>query len=329
MTVWGDRSRAPDRVTVSPLPADDPGAALRGRPVLVTGASGFLGRHLVRRLQRVGAEVHGLTRPDAPPRSGPVAWHRADLGDADAVRAVVGEVRPAAIVHLASQVRGDRDGDLAMSMLEANTRAAVTVMTAAREEPGCRVVLAGSIEEPRGDAPPVSPYAAAKAAATGYARLFHAQDDLPVTVLRIAMVYGPDQPDVRKLVPHVCTALARGHAPSVGSGTRGVDWVYVEDVAEALVLAAVRPDAPGQVLDVGSGRAVTIAEVVAELADLAGHRGALGLGARGDRRDEHVHLADPDPAAEVLGWRARTPLRDGLARTLAWYRDHIEDAAAG
>lgn len=119
-------------MTVSPLPtpADGPGAALRGRPVLVTGASGFLGRHLVRRLQRVGAEVHGLTRPDAPARSGPVAWHRADLGDADAVRAVVREVRPAAIVHLASQVRGDRDGDLAVSMLEANTRPAVTVMTA-------------------------------------------------------------------------------------------------------------------------------------------------------------------------------------------------------
>jgi UDP-glucose 4-epimerase len=225
--------------------------------------------------------------------------------------------------------RGDRDGDLAVSMLDANTRAAVAVMTAAREEPGARVVLAGSIEEPRGDEAPVSPYAAAKAAATGYARLFHAQDDLPVTVLRIAMVYGPDQPDVGKLVPHVCTALARGIAPSVGSGTRGVDWVYVEDVVEALVLAAVRPEAPGHVLDVGSGRAVTIAEVVAELADLAGHRGPLGLGAREDRRDEHVHLADPAPAAEVLGWRARTPLRDGLARTLAWYRGRTEDAAAG
>lgn len=156
-------------------------------------------------------------------------------------------------------------------MLDANTRAAVAVMTAAREEPGACVVLAGSIEEPRGDEAPVSPYAAAKAAATGYARLFHAQDDLPVTVLRIAMVYGPDQPDVGKLVPHVCTALARGIAPSVGSGTRGVDWVYIEDVVEALVLAAVRPEALGHVLDVGSGRAATIAEVVAELADLAGH----------------------------------------------------------
>jgi UDP-glucose 4-epimerase len=320
----------------APLPAptgtdDDPAASLRGRAVLVTGASGFLGRHLVRRLDRLGAHVHALTRPEAPARpSGAVrTWHRAELGDAAAVGAVVREVRPAAVVHLASQVQGDRDGDLAVPMLEANTRAAVAVMVGAREEPTCRVVLAGSIEEPRGDEPPCSPYAAAKAAATGYARLFHAQDDVPVTVLRIAMVYGPDQPDRRKLVPHVCEHLVRGTVPRLGSGTREVDWVYVEDVAEALVLAAVAPDAPGRVLDVGSGRGVTIAEVVSELADLAGHRGPIGLGAREDRPDERVHIADPEPAAEALGWRARTALRDGLARTLAWQRDHGTPAAAG
>jgi len=316
---------------MSPLAGDDPTTTLRGRPVLVTGASGFLGRHLVRRLQRLGAEVHAITRPRSPTRHGgtAVTWHRSDLGDADAVRTVLREVRPAAVFHLASEVRGDRDGDLAVTMLDANTRTAVTVMTAAREEQDCRVVLAGSIEEPRGDEPPVSPYAAAKAAATAYARLFHTQEGLPVTVLRIAMVYGPDQPDTRKLVPHVCTSLARGAVPALGSGTRGVDWVYVEDVAEALVLAAVRRGAPGRVLDVGSGNEVTIAEVVEELADLAGHRGPLGLGARDDRRDERVHVADPGPAAEVLGWRARTPLRDGLAHTLAWYRDHVGSAAAG
>ncbi|GAA4799762.1 NAD(P)-dependent oxidoreductase [Actinomycetospora chlora] len=304
--------------------------SLHGRPVLVTRASGFLGRHLVRRLHALGSHVHAVARPGTPPRpTGDVRrWHHADLGDADALAAVVRAARPVAVVHLASEVRGDRDGDLAVTMLEANTRAAVAVMTAARAEPGCRVVLAGSIEEPRGDEPPVSPYAAAKAAATGYARLFHAQDGLPVTVLRIAMVYGPDQPDTAKLVPHVCRSLVAGAVPTLGSGTRGVDWVHVEDVADALVRAAVAPDAPGQVLDVGSGRVVTIAEVVRELADLAGHHGPLGLGARGDRTGERVQVADPEPAARVLGWRATTPLRDGLAGTLAWYREHEAPAAS-
>lgn len=168
--------------------------------------------------------------------------------------------------------------------------------------------------------PPCSPYAAAKAAATGYARLFHAQWDLPVTVLCIAMVYGPDQPDSPKLVPYVSQCVLDGDPPSLSSGTRPVDWVYVEDVAAALIRAATRPAATGQVIDVGSGGTATVADVVTELADLAGYRGPLGFGDMTDRRDDVAHVADPDPAAEYLGWRADTPLREGLARTLAWHQ---------
>jgi UDP-glucose 4-epimerase len=295
--------------------------ALRGCPVLVTGATGFLGRHLARRLLRFGAEVHALTRsttsvlPDLPG----VTWHRGDLTDADALGRLMRRIAPTAVFHLASQVQGHRESVLALPMLEANTAAAVAVMTAAHDLPGCRVVLAGSIEEPRGDEPPCSPYAAAKAAATGYARLFHAQWDLPVTVLRIAMVYGPDQPDSRKLVPYVSRCVLDGNPPSLSSGTRPVDWVYVEDVAAALIRAATRPGATGQVIDIGSGGTATVADVVTELADLAGYRGPLGFGDVTDRRHDVAHVADPDPAAEYLAWRADTPLREGLARTLAWH----------
>ncbi|MHC1559620.1 NAD-dependent epimerase/dehydratase family protein [Actinomycetospora sp. C-140] len=307
-------------------PQADPAApepdALRGRPVLVTGATGFLGRHLVRRLRHLEAEVHALTRgdgehdPDLPGTS----WHRGDVADPDELGRLVRDVAPAAVFHLAGHVAGDRDSDLALSMLEANTRAAVAVMTAAHDLGDCRVVLAGSLEEPRGDEPPSSPYAAAKSAATGYARLFHAQWGLPVTVLRIAMVYGPDQPDDEKLVPYVSRCLLDGAAPELSSGTRLVDWVYVDDVVDALVRAATSERA-GHVLDIGSGRTASIADVVTELADLAGYDGPLGFGDRADRRGDRTLIADPDPAAEQLGWRATTPLRDGLARTLAWHAD--------
>jgi UDP-glucose 4-epimerase len=315
-----------------PTPAPPPAAApaladtdaLRGRPVLVTGATGFLGRHLCRRLLDLGARVHALTRdagterPDLPG----VTWHRGDLTNADTVGHTVGGVAPAVVFHLASDVQGRRESALALPMLDANTRAAVAVMTAAHDLPGCRVVLAGSIEEPQGDEAPCSPYAAAKAAATGYARLFHSQWDLPVTVLRIAMVYGPDQPDTGKLVPYVVRCLLDGAAPALSSGTRPVDWVYVDDVCDALLRAATRPGAAGAVVDVGSGQTATVADVVTELADLAGYRGRLGFGDVTDRRHDVAHVADPGPAAQHLGWRARTPLRDGLARTLAWHREH-------
>ena len=326
-----------DPALMSSIPAptprgdDEPAHELVGRRVLVTGATGFLGRHLCRRLIRLGAEVHALSRHAAPDVGvlPAVSWHRGDLVDAERFTEIVQRVRPVAIMHLASLVQGHRETALALPMLDANTRAAVAVMTAAHAVPDCRVVLAGSIEEPRGENPPVSPYAAAKSAATGYARLFHAQWELPVTVLRIAMVYGPDQPDDRKLVPYVCSCLLDGSTPSLSSGTRPVDWVYVDDVCDAFVRAATRPDAIGRILDIGSGHTSTIADLVRTLADLAGYRGPLGFGEAGDRRHDLAHVADPAPASYYLGWRATTSLRAGLAHTLAWHREQHGPAAAG
>ena len=111
-----------------------------------------------------------------------------------------------------------------------------------------------------------------------------------------------------------------GVIPSLGSGTRPIDWLYVSDVCDAFVRAATGRDARGRVLDIGSGQTATVADVVTELAELAGYRGPLGFGEVADRRHDVAHVADTGPAAECLGWRARTPLHTGLAWTLAWYR---------
>ena len=291
--------------------------------MLVTGASGFIGRHLSRWLETLGAVVHATTRHPVDDRHLPeVRWHTCDLTDPDAVADVVQRVRPAAVFHLASQVEGRRSPELVLPMMDANTRAAVALMSAVLDVPGCRIVLAGSVEEPRDEAAPCSPYAAAKHAATGYAQLFHSQWGLPVTVLRIAMVYGPDQPDTAKLVPYCIESFLRGGLPAVGSGTRPVDWVYVDDVVEAFLRAALSPDAPGLVADIGTGRTHTIAEVVTTIATLTGHDGPVPLGRRDDRTNDVIHVADVLSARKALDWRATTELSDGLARTVNWHRRH-------
>ena len=329
--------------TSRPPRADPPGAPpahlahhglpseLRGQTVLVTGARGFLGRHLVRRLLADGAVVHATSRgprvseSDAVVRTAPgPTWHSCDVSDPDQVDDLITRIQPQVVFHLASRVEGHREHALALPMLEANTRAAVAVMTAAQGQPGCRVVLAGSVEEPRDEAAPCSPYAAAKAAATGYARLFASQWDLPVTVLRIAMVYGPDQPDTTKLVPYVIDCFLRGRQPQLGSGTRLVDWVYIDDVIDAFVQAAREPQAPGVVADIGTGEGHTIAEVVRTLARLTGHDRPVHFGERDDRRHDVAHLADPGLAVTALNWRPRTGLSEGLARTVNWRRSLLD-----
>ena len=85
-----------------------------------------------------------------------------------------------------------------------------------------------------------------------YARYFSALHELPMVHLRVSMVYGPGQLDLRKLVPYVTVSLLRGETPQLASGMREVDWVYVEDVVEAFLRAAVAPGADGQSLDIGS-----------------------------------------------------------------------------
>ena len=158
-------------------------ASLADRSVLVTGAHGFIGRHLVTHLVSAGAHVHAAVRRSRV-RSLPsgrrpgVTWHEGDLTDAHATTRIVRGSGAEIVFHLASQVAGHRHPDLVLPMLDNNGRAAVNVMRAAHDLGDCRVVLAGFVEEPHesGEAP-CSPYAAAKLAATSYAMLSGSSGD--------------------------------------------------------------------------------------------------------------------------------------------------------
>ncbi|MEU4572356.1 MULTISPECIES: NAD-dependent epimerase/dehydratase family protein [Nonomuraea] len=287
--------------------------------VLVTGATGFIGAHLVRRLDGLGARVHTVSRR---PQDGPRA-HRADLSDAAATAALVAEVAPEVVFHLASEVTGVRDPAVVAPTLAGNLTAAVNLMTALTGTPVRSVVLAGSVEEPRDGLPPGSPYAAAKAAATGYARMFHALWQLPVSVLRVAMVYGPGQPDTARLVPYVTLSLLRGEEPRLTSGTRMVTWVYVDDVVDAFVLAGEGGKAAGEVLDIGTAEPVSVRETVELLAGVVGGPARLAFGAVDARPLDRTQRSDIGPAERVLGWRPSTGLEEGLRRTVAWYAEHL------
>jgi len=92
--------------------------------------------------------------------------------------------------------------------------------------------------------------------------MFFALYQLPVVILRVFMVYGPGQGDLQKLVPYVITSLLKGETPRFTSGTREVDWIYVEDVVAAFLEAARAPGVEGATLDVGTGKLVTVRQVV-------------------------------------------------------------------
>lgn len=172
-------------------------------------------------------------------------------------------------------------------------------------------------------ATPVSPYAAAKWATGGYARMFKSLYGLDVRMVRPMMAYGPGQKDY-KVVPSTILSLLRDQPARIGSGSRPVDWVYMDDVVEGMVRAALVADLR-ETIDLGSGTLVTVGECAREIARQLdkGHLLEIGEGGRGQ---EIVRAADVDIAKQCLEFEAKTSLSRGLMRTIQWYRARLQGA---
>jgi nucleoside-diphosphate-sugar epimerase len=293
--------------------------------VLVTGGAGFIGAHLCRRLRSEGCEVHATSRQRQPTDPLGTVWWQADMADAAEARRVLSEARPSVVFHLAGSVGAGADVHLVLPTYHSLATSTVNLLLAAPEL-GCRrIVLAGSFTEPApgtDDPVPGSPYGAAKWVSSAYGRMFHALYGAPVAILRPFMTYGPGQ-NPAKLIPTVTRALLRGEAPKLSSGRTRADWVYISDVIDGFVVAMHTPGLEGATLDLGTGTLTPVRSVVEELVAIVGTDAAPVFGALPERPAENEIAAITEPAARRLGWRAATPLKDGLRQTVEWHRREL------
>lgn len=309
-------------------------SSLAGTRALVTGAAGFIGSHLCAELVEAGAEVHAVVRREFSEPVKNVRVHQLDLGDSQKTRGLFREIKPDFVFNMAGYVFGSRNVEHVQLALMGNLMPTLNLLIAATEL-GCkRVILAGSLEEPDADevtaakCVPTSPYAASKFAASCYARMFHELYQLPVTIARIFMTYGPRQRDLKKLVPYTILSLLKGRVPQLGSGSRPMDWIYVEDVVEGIVLLALADGVDGLTVDLGSGILYTGRQAVELIADLFGTRVTPVFGVVADRKLEVIRKANIVATKEALSWSAKVSFREGLERTIEWYRQQTETGSA-
>lgn len=307
--------------------------------VLVTGGSGFLGQRLVRALVEMGCRPSVLTRSSGPRDASEsskerISYVRLNLLEGEAVRDFLRAERPSVIFHLAG-TRGFEAVESAMvACAQMNVHATVRLLDEARRAGVGRIIIMGSADE-YGNQPgplheglplrPVSAYAISKAAATNFARAMSAADDCPVVVLRPFSVYGPRQP-AHMFVAEAIDCAVNGLPFRMTHGTQRRDLVYVDDVVRAIIAAALAPGIEGEVINIGSGRALPLRDVASLIWRLSESRAPLLLGARPAPAEEtHDTWADISLARRLLDWEPQVELEDGLRATIQWARDEASN----
>ena len=305
--------------------------------ILVTGAAGFIGSHLVDRLVADGHRVTGLDdlstgslKNLTTARKGKgFGFHRFDITSTDLIE-VVARDRPDVVCHLAAQMDVRRSVTDPLHDTRSNVLGTVNVLEACVRAEVPRVVFASSGGTVYGEPPsvpvteraalhPASPYGAAKVAGEAYVEAYRRLHGLQGAILRLGNVYGPRQDPHGEagVVAIFARAMTKGKTARIfGDGSSSRDYVYVDDVVDAF-LRCLGGKGDGRRLNVGTGVATTVRTVHTLLAAAAKAVDAPAFAPRRPGELQAIAL-DSSAARRALGWEATTRLEDGLAETVEW-----------
>ncbi len=312
--------------------------------VLVTGAAGFIGSHVVEKLLERRDDVIGIDNFD-PFYAREVKqrnlqpllenkgfrFNELDLRDADLVSALIARERPSTIVHLAAKAGVRPSIEDPAAYIETNINGLQSVLSAIGRNPIQHLVFASSssVYGNRSDPPfretdrtdePASPYAATKKAGEALCHSFHALTRTPVTCLRFFTVYGPRQRPDLAIHKFVRLIDAGRPVPLFGDGSTSRDYTFIDDTVDGILRALDRPTGY-QIYNLGRSDPVNLREMLTEI------ESALGRTAIIDRKPEQpgdvgITCANVDKAADRLGYAPKVDFKDGIRRFVAWWREN-------
>ncbi len=314
-----------------------------GRRVLVTGSGGFIGSHLAERLARSGARVRALVKYNSMGRWG---WLDSSALK-DSMEIVLGDIRDLdrlrrltegaeVVFHLAALIGIPYSYEAPLSYVRTNVEGTLNVLQAAREAGVERVVHTSTSEVygtaqyvPIDESHPLqaqSPYSASKIAADKLTESFRLSYNLPVVTVRPFNTFGPRQ-SARAVIPTIITQALANHPIHLGNLSPTRDYTYVEDIVEGFVLAAQTGAAVGHVVNLGTGREISVGDLAKMiLVEVGTDQEIVSEEERVRPQDSEVErlLADNGLAKKVLGWGPKCPLEEGLRLTVEWFKENME-----
>jgi nucleoside-diphosphate-sugar epimerase len=297
--------------------------------LLVVGGNGFIGSHIVNRAVGLGWRVTSLSEraggEDVLPGVREVS---ADISDADALGEALGDAEYEYVVNCGGYIDHTLYSSGGRRVCDVHFVGVLNLVEALDRDALRGFVNLGSADE-YGSAPapqietqreaPISPYSLGKVAATHFLQMLHRSEGFPATTLRLFLTYGPGQ-DVRRFLPQIIVACIEGRSFPTSGGQQLRDFCFVGDTVDAVFTALEALPAKGEVINIASGRPVSIREMIETVRRMIG-RGEPRVGEIPYRPGENMALfGDIAKADELLGWKAGVSLEVGLSDTIRGLR---------
>ncbi|MGB8983005.1 MAG: GDP-mannose 4,6-dehydratase [Anaerolineales bacterium] len=317
----------------------------QNKTVLITGAGGFIGSHLVERLHGEGAQVHafvrynsrgdpGLIRKLSPAVTAQIQVIGGDIRDASAILQATEEMD--IVFHLGALISIPYSYLHPREVAESNFLGTLNVLLACRQNQVARLVHISTSEvygtgryTPMDESHPLqgqSPYSASKIGADKLVESFYCTYGLPVVTVRPFNTFGPRQSG-RAVIPTIITQALTADSIQLGNLDTFRDFTYVDDTVEGFIRAAEAAQVEGQTFNLGTGRGIRVGELAARIMQIVGRQVEVRQDParlRPDKSEVLQLLSDNSLARQVLKWEPRVSLDEGLARTVEWIRSHLD-----
>lgn len=317
----------------------------QSKKVLVTGAGGFIGSHLIERLVELGASVRAFVRYNSRNDLGLIEFltkevqesleiFRGDLKDPEAVRKAVKGCE--IVFHLGALVSVPYSYINPLDFVQTNIGGTANILNACKEY-GVEKIVHTSTSEVYGTARYVpidenhplqgqSPYSASKIGADKLAESYYLSFELPIAILRPFNTYGPRQ-SARAVIPTIITQALRGEKIRLGSLESTRDLTYISDTIEGFIKIAKSQESIGQVINLGTGEEISIRDLVKKIGNILGKELNIEpdpIRVRPKTSEVERLISDNTKAERILNWEPKVSLEEGLYYTIEWIRKHLD-----